>query len=291
MKGVKNNMKNCLKSSYSWNFGGGNRLKELNHKGFQNNKNDLHVSTLRFEDKSPLRYMKSAFTLAEVLITLGIIGVVAAMTIPTLISKINDLRNVAILKEDYSILQQVMKSAYNEGATGFDVGESNSEVNMKNWFNKYLAPYMRVEKLCIGEKGCWSEQNHKTLAGMNWVRDNKDGPGFGPGRLPLCFVLSNGSQVCIDDYPDPWLYKDFGISYPLSDGEAGMVFFVDVNGSKQPNVLGKDTFVLVAMADQFVPAGNNLSQDEIRKDCSKQGTGEFCAWVVKNSGWQIPKIK
>ena len=36
---------------------------------------------------------KSGFTLAEVLITLGIIGVVAAMTIPTLIEKINTKLN------------------------------------------------------------------------------------------------------------------------------------------------------------------------------------------------------
>ena len=56
---------------------------------------------------------KLAFTLAEVLITIGIIGIVAAMTIPTLISK-NQKRVIeAKLKEDYSIIQQVIKS--NEG--------------------------------------------------------------------------------------------------------------------------------------------------------------------------------
>ena len=54
--------------------------------------------------------VKFGFTLAEVLITLGIIGVVAAMTIPTLISK-NQKRVIeAKLKEDYSIIQQVIKS-------------------------------------------------------------------------------------------------------------------------------------------------------------------------------------
>lgn len=41
---------------------------------------------------------KAAFTLAEVLITLGVIGVVAAMTIPSLIQKYSNERNSAILK-------------------------------------------------------------------------------------------------------------------------------------------------------------------------------------------------
>ena len=54
---------------------------------------------------------KTGFTLAETLITLGIIGIVAAITLPTLITKLSNDRNSTILKEDYSILQQMMKSA------------------------------------------------------------------------------------------------------------------------------------------------------------------------------------
>ena len=49
---------------------------------------------------------KKAFTLAEVLITLAIIGIVCAMTLPALISKINMKHYIAQLKEDYSILSQ-----------------------------------------------------------------------------------------------------------------------------------------------------------------------------------------
>ena len=49
---------------------------------------------------------KLAFTLAEVLITLGIIGIVAAMTIPTLINKKQKAEIETQLKENYSIIQQ-----------------------------------------------------------------------------------------------------------------------------------------------------------------------------------------
>ena len=58
--------------------------------------------------------MKKAFTLAEVLITLGIIGVVAAMTMPTLIQKQQDVATVSRLEKAYSILSQAVISAQQE---------------------------------------------------------------------------------------------------------------------------------------------------------------------------------
>lgn len=58
---------------------------------------------------------KLAFTLAEVLITLGIIGVVAAMTIPTLVTNADKKATATKLKVFYSKINQAVKlsSAYN----------------------------------------------------------------------------------------------------------------------------------------------------------------------------------
>ena len=53
-----------------------------------------------------MKKRKFAFTLAEVLITLGIIGVVAAMTIPTLISNFQKRAWETILKEDYALVSE-----------------------------------------------------------------------------------------------------------------------------------------------------------------------------------------
>ena len=52
-----------------------------------------------------------AFTLAEVLITLGIIGVVAAMTLPTVVNKYKEKETVTKLKKFYSIISQSYLSA------------------------------------------------------------------------------------------------------------------------------------------------------------------------------------
>ena len=55
------------------------------------------------------------FTLAEVLITLGVIGVVAAMTIPTLMTNLQNRKLESQFKEGYSILSQAFKSWQDDG--------------------------------------------------------------------------------------------------------------------------------------------------------------------------------
>ena len=112
--------------------------------------------------------MKKAFTLAEVLITLGIIGVISAITIPSLLTKVRYVRDSAILKEDFSILKQMMLSANDDGAMG-EIVVGNNMDEMKKWFNTnyhYMVPEI--------------DDNTKSLA----------------------FTLNNGSYVCMDDFGD-----------------------------------------------------------------------------------------
>ena len=100
-------------------------------------------------------FKKAGFTLAETLITIGIIGIVAAMTIPTLMTKLKNDRESAILKEDYSILQQMMKMANEEGAMG-SIAVGNNMDEMKEWFNTYFLPYIKTTSVCYDKAGCWN---------------------------------------------------------------------------------------------------------------------------------------
>lgn len=61
--------------------------------------------------------MLQAFTLAEVLITLGIVGIVAAITLPSLIQDYQISANINRLKNTYSILSQAVKAS--EADNGF----------------------------------------------------------------------------------------------------------------------------------------------------------------------------
>ena len=94
---------------------------------------------------------RAAFTLAEVLITLGIIGVVAAMTMPVLIQKHKNQVTEARLKKFYSVINQaiIMSEAVNGERiywADFYTGKVVNATTVESWFNIYLKPYMNIVK-------------------------------------------------------------------------------------------------------------------------------------------------
>ncbi len=90
---------------------------------------------------------KIAFTLAEVLITLGIIGIVAALTIPTLMAKTKKQQTTVALKKFYSTMQQAIKLSELDNGEVEDWEYDNSKPNAgRTFFNTYLAKYMQFVK-------------------------------------------------------------------------------------------------------------------------------------------------
>lgn len=96
-----------------------------------------------------------AFTLAEVLITLGIIGIVAAMTIPTLTKSYQKRITETKLQKFYSTMNQAIRlSTIDNGDTeqwqtlGVSGNYSQYSTNdLHNWFDKYLAKYIKYYKI------------------------------------------------------------------------------------------------------------------------------------------------
>jgi len=90
---------------------------------------------------------KVAFTLAEVLITLGIIGVVAAITIPGLITKYRRVTAETKLKKFYTIMNQAVRlSIADNGEFIFadvsDVTDKQNAQKITEWYGKYILPYL-----------------------------------------------------------------------------------------------------------------------------------------------------
>ena len=75
---------------------------------------NLRKELINLSTYPPINFKKVAFTLAEVLITLGIIGVVAAMTIPNLIQNNFEKRAISQLRETQSIISQAMRMSEEE---------------------------------------------------------------------------------------------------------------------------------------------------------------------------------
>lgn len=97
---------------------------------------------------------KRAFTLAEVLVTLGIIGVVAALTLPSLIQKRTNIEVEGKLKKIYSVMNQaILMSEQNNGPKEdwetCNFGEKNDESlssECRVHFDKYILPYLKYTK-------------------------------------------------------------------------------------------------------------------------------------------------
>lgn len=221
--------------------------------------------------------MKKAFTLAEVLITLGIIGVISAITIPSLLTKVRYVRDSAILKEDFSILKQMLLSANDDDAMASIVIGNNMD-EMKNWFNTYFLPYIKVAKVCYGTKGCFP----------NKVKNSNGSILYSSGQCgaaTISFVLNNGSYICMDDFAD----RRFGV-IPNS---MTIGILVDINGDKNPNQLGKDIFAFVFKDESLVPGGYDMTQSQIDANCSEKCSsgpycGIYCTQKAVQNGYKLP---
>lgn len=189
---------------------------------------------------------KIGFTLAEVLITLGIIGVVAALTLPTLIQKQQEKATVTALKKFYSSFSQAYMRAIQENGTPdtwYENGETrNSKEACLTAMNKII-PYMKTTKVCGAEKGCFKDITYKTI-------DNSDALNINQNTYLARFITSDGMSVFINSFGPEAMSFGEGI---LSKGYLAVT--VDVNGFKKPNSFGADTFTFEATETGVLPTG------------------------------------
>lgn len=207
--------------------------------------------------------VKNGFTLAEVLIVLGIIGIVAALTIPTLIQNAHERATVSQLKKVYSEFSQAYQLAINENGYPAD-NWAGSEDTMSNT----LAKYLKLSKNCSKQE-C-EEEAYNTLTEKPYTAATKPN-----------LILSDGTIILLrlDTINCTTLYNRCGW------------FIADVNGYSKPNVLGKDAFFFAITNTQILPFGleNNkgiMHGEDFINACSKQATyqpGLGCsAWVIYN---------
>ena len=94
---------------------------------------------------------KKAFTLAEVLITLSIIGVIAAITVPTLMTNIEHQKTAVFLKKAHTVLNQATKMSTVDNG---DYSIWDKDIEHEEFIKQYYAPYMKVVKFCPTHQVC-----------------------------------------------------------------------------------------------------------------------------------------
>lgn len=187
---------------------------------------------------------KKAFTLAEVLITLGIIGVVAAMTIPILMQNAQKQELKSSLKEAYSMLSQAFNNLQSDqGSLGdwsslYSYYRNGSPPINTTQFATDLTSYLSVVKDC-GSFGCISSSGvgpngiiYKDFGGAAWGT-NINAHYVGTYQ----YILKNGMILFVWA---PNMTSNTSIS-------------IDVNGYKGPNVLGKDVFRFMVTSNALMP--------------------------------------
>ena len=231
-------------------------------------------------NKNKTYITRFGFTLAEVLITLGIIGIVAAMTMPVLTEKVNHIISVNRLKRMYPSLSQAMLFTLDKDGDYSSLGIVDQDTSsIENWYKNSLKPQLKITKECIDSSGCWA----KTTKALNGGTPKWHRPGIGLGYNVMIASTIDGYTIDIDGYAKN--DTTFGVNMKNDY----VAVYVDINGLKNPNVIGKDIFVFVFGEKGFIPAGRDKSDAEVNADCSSSGTGYFCFEKIMRNGWEIPK--
>lgn len=193
-------------------------------------------------------FSEKGFTLAEVLITLGIIGIVASMTMPTLIAKHQEKAKVTALKKFYSTISQAFQFAVMEHGTPEQWGMTLD--NSENLI-KYIQPHMNFLKVCEINEKCHPAKQVSLRNGL--VVDNIFG-----GKERVSAVLSDGIIIgTFVQNPDCNAVYASGKHLENVCGE----YMVDVNGGKGPNKYGDDVFIFTVTKYGIVPNGAQMFEN------------------------------
>ncbi len=279
-----NENKKCLKSSHSANFGGGGNLlsprnEDLENMGLVNDENTSlalgervsagqergqseTLGEITLTRKSSFRETlkqifnplpevegKCAFTLAEVLITLGIIGIVAALTLPAFISNVQGRIQAKRVENINQKLSKVTdKMAVQSGLIGYPdtmafVQEMKKHMSIaKVCDNSHLAECWGTTEVDVGKDKPWEISKTKTAKNLkigepdNWA----DTVGI---------VTADGTPMILSyDKECNFDVNNTGLQFDKSSGKSNSLACIsgvfDWNGGAKPNKLGDDVLML-----------------------------------------------
>ncbi len=222
---------------------------------------------------------KVAFTLAEVLITLGIIGVVVAMTLPMLVQNYKKQVVITRLQKFYSVMNQAIRQSEVENGDKkywIKMG-TNSEVDGEivvpdgelaplDWYKKYLAKYVITLKVDKGDNTFSKDLGLLYFPDGSMVQFDGGGWLYFPNAADYekCYKLANPLECSGRKYFAFLFSKDKGLeTYKWSyDGKRSTLLGITVNGHSASFACSKE-----------IPTYGR----------------SYCSALIEASGWTIPK--
>ncbi len=228
---------------------------------------------------------KVAFTLAEVLITLGVIGIVAAMTIPTLVNSYQEKVTVTRLKKTYSVINQAFKLMVMDYGTVDEWGLAKTETDDgagnpvydysgSKLFMERLSKYLKHEALKAGEPitdKTYSLDGTITRSAPTVADEGAiqlaDGTILNPGFImssDCSFYGTNENQKRCGD-----LWVVFPKKKSMTVGVNGFMFYITKNGITPVGTTDKNDGGFITFCNMKSTIGTN--------------NGRGCAaWVIQN---------
>ena len=218
--------------------------------------------------------MRQGFTLAEVLITLGIIGIVAAMTLPTLVAKHRKkVLHTQFLKA-YSDLGNAAK--HFEVDTGITVYEYSLNGSSANETLKKLMGYFKGTKYGGQVSTDYDEETEGSLSFEKAI-------GYTPKNLAGKKQKTHpcDQSIITEEIGGRFFSMDDPVS-AYDNPPYGPKICVDINGRKGPNVYGYDWFVFVFTKDNGVKPYIGSTLTDISSS-ELQNPENACSYTYKNA--------
>lgn len=227
------------------------------------------------------------------LIALGVIGAIAAISIPSLMNTINNRMHATQLKNTVASIQQLisdqMVSHKTKNLTDTDFASDEKLLTEANF-----AIVKTCEKGTDASTNCWhtsatdtSKVTYRGMAGNtgNAVADDVVKLLSMAVSRRRTVVLKNGATLA---YSTDIRTIDF-----VEDIKFIGTFYVDLNGTEKPNIFGRDFFQFNVTEDGKIGnysdfnVGKNSTLEQKINSC-KTGLADWCFDVVVDSGWKVP---
>lgn len=207
--------------------------------------------------------------MAEVLVTLAIIGFVAAMTIPNLLKNTNDAECISAFKKKFSEISQVFDQMRVENGGSLEgFFPSSTPSGLDSIITQYFNVLYKAGTQNSAGNTVWHDPN-------KWYYFNNTNITATCGGC-AGYKLNDGAYMFINADNNITTCNDRGISGLCT------LLYLDVNGSKKPNTMGKDIYVIYIYKNKTTPPDVAIPTDGIPSDdeithCDASHLGYGCA--------------
>ena len=195
---------------------------------------------------------KFAFTLSEVLVTMGIIGVISALTVPTLVNNYQRKAQALQFRKTVTDIGNAVDMLITE--------EGKSKFSATTYYNNldgFVRDKLKTIKTCSKDETnkCFANENYNTINGAAGSAFTCEGNSY---------VLASPAAICM---------TKSGTSVKVN---------IDVNGQDGPNIGGRDMFIFMINSNGEITGTGN------EDTCTTSNFGDGCYdLLAEENNWKM----